>query len=69
MDETRQEKAIDVLRDWSKWLIGVNVFSATGCVIVLERDVPVLLQPLLVGAIVLPVLCGCQKQSCCEHAL
>lgn len=53
MDEKRQEKAIDVLRDWSKWLIGVDFFAASGCVIILERGVPLLLQPFLVGAVVL----------------
>ncbi|TVR75874.1 MAG: hypothetical protein EA415_02480 [Sphaerobacteraceae bacterium] len=38
MDETRQQKAIDSLRDWSKWLIGLDFAAATGCVVVLQRD-------------------------------
>lgn len=37
MDETRQERAIEALRDWSKWLIGLNFAAATGCVIILQN--------------------------------
>jgi hypothetical protein len=38
MDDTRQQKAIDSLRDWSKWLIGLDFAAVTGCVVVLQRD-------------------------------
>ncbi len=49
----QQEKAIDSLRDWNKWLIGLNFFSGTGCVLMLQQGVSPLLIPFLVGAIVL----------------
>jgi predicted DNA repair protein MutK len=55
-DARRQKKTIKSLRDWSKWLISVNFFAAAGCVIILERGASLLVQPLLVGAIVLFVL-------------
>jgi hypothetical protein len=38
MDEARQQKAVDSLRDWSKWLISLDFAAATGCVVVLQRD-------------------------------
>jgi hypothetical protein len=38
-DEIRQHEAITALRDWSKWLIGLDFAAATGCVVVLERGV------------------------------
>ena len=31
-----QEKAVEALRDWSKWLIGINFAAVTGCAVVLE---------------------------------
>lgn len=37
MNEEHQEKAIDSLRDWSKWLIGLSFSATTGCVIVLQQ--------------------------------
>ena len=56
MDRQYQEKAIDALRDWSKWLIGLDFFTGTGCVVVLERGVSANLKPVLVGAILLVAL-------------
>ncbi len=58
MDEQSQQKAIDALRDWSKWLIGLNVFSAAGCVTILEVGVSSTLKPFLVGAILFFALSG-----------
>jgi HAMP domain-containing protein len=62
MSETRQEKALEALRDWSKWLIGISFGAATGCVIVLEAAPAVgPATPWLVAAIVafaLSVLCA-----------
>jgi hypothetical protein len=49
----QQEKALDSLRDWNKWLIGLNFFTGTGCVIMLQQGVSPLLMPFLVGAILL----------------
>jgi hypothetical protein len=48
-----QEKAIDSLRDWSKWLIGLNFSAVTGCVIIVQQGVGPVLKPLLFGAILL----------------
>lgn len=53
MDEEHQEKAIDSLRDWSKWLIGLNFSATTGCVIVLQQGVGPNLKPFLFIAILL----------------
>ncbi|MFW6195441.1 MAG: hypothetical protein ACOC5M_02855 [Chloroflexota bacterium] len=53
MDETQQEKSIEAIRDWSKWLIGLSFGAAAGCVAVLEvsdRTGPA--TPFLVAAIV-----------------
>ncbi len=56
MEAEHQEKAIDAVRDWCKWLIGLNFSAATGCVIVIERGVGPVLQPFLFVAILLFVL-------------
>lgn len=58
MDEQSQQQAIEALRDWSKWLIGLNVFSAAGCVTILEGGVGSNLKPFLVGAILFFALSG-----------
>ncbi len=52
MDKEQQEKAIDALRDWSKWLIGLDFTAGTGCIIVLQGGVGPGLKLLLVMAIV-----------------
>jgi hypothetical protein len=36
MDEKGQVRAIESLRDWSKWLIGLNLAATSGCVLVLQ---------------------------------
>lgn len=51
MDVERQTAAIDSLREWSKWSIGLGFLSATGCVFVLQGGVPPLAQVFLVLAI------------------
>lgn len=51
MDAQQQEKTIKALQDWSKWLVGLNVFVGTGCVIVLERGIDGGLQPFIVTVI------------------
>lgn len=53
MDKEQQEKAIDALRDWSKWLIGLDFIAGAGCIIVLQGGVGPGLRLLLVMAIVL----------------
>lgn len=47
----QQEKAIDFIRDWSKWLIGLNFTSGTGCVVVLQQGVSAGIKLYLVAAI------------------
>lgn len=37
--EDHHIKAIELLSDWSKWLIGINFGAATGCAIVLKTGV------------------------------
>lgn len=34
-----QEKAIEFLSDWVKWLVATNLGAVTGCVLVLQGDV------------------------------
>jgi hypothetical protein len=54
-------KAINLLSDWSKWLIGVNFAAATGCVLVLRGDPAERVRPVLLLAIVffsLSALCS-----------
>lgn len=61
MDESNQHKAIEALRDWSKWLIGVNFAAATGCVVVLQAGVKGPPRPFLllaIAAFALSVLCS-----------
>jgi hypothetical protein len=53
IDAKRQGKVVAALQDWSKWLISVNFFAAAGCVLMLERGVSLLLQPLLIAAVAL----------------
>jgi hypothetical protein len=37
MDATdKKEKANELLTNWSKWLIAINMFAATGCVVGLK---------------------------------
>lgn len=54
-----QHKAVESLRDWSKWLIGINFAAATGCVVVLQGGVKGPPRPFLmlaIGAFALSVL-------------
>lgn len=36
LTEKNKLKAIDQLSNWSKWLISINFFASTGCVIILK---------------------------------
>jgi len=38
MNESHQEKAIEAVRDWSKWLIGINFAAVVGCSVVLQSS-------------------------------
>ncbi|MGN6435597.1 MAG: hypothetical protein ACTHMM_03655 [Agriterribacter sp.] len=44
-------KAVELLSDWSKWLIGINFGAATGCTVVLKTGVSEKVSPLLFAAI------------------
>ena len=39
MDEEMQQKALESVREWSKWLVGVNLAAGAGCVAVLQTGV------------------------------
>ena len=52
MDERRQQKAPESVRDWSKWLVGVNLAAGAGCVAVLQTGVGGVLRSFLLAAIV-----------------
>ena len=56
MDAMNQEQALDSLCEWSKWLIGLNVVAATGCIVKIEQVTPGNVNPFLAGAVVLFVL-------------
>lgn len=59
LNEENQLKAVESLRDWSKWLIGINFAAATGCVVVLQGGVTGPPRPFLmlaIGAFALSVL-------------
>jgi hypothetical protein len=56
MDESRQQNALDALRDWSKWLIGFNFAAASGCIIVLLGGARGLPRIFLIAAIISFVL-------------
>ena len=56
MDGKNQEQALDSLCEWSKWLIGLNVVAATGCIVKIEQGTPGNLNPFLAGAVLLFVL-------------
>jgi hypothetical protein len=61
MDKESQQNAVDSLRDWSKWLIGIDFAAATGCVVVLQGGVEGPPRPFLILAIcafALSVLCS-----------
>ncbi|MBX3252593.1 MAG: hypothetical protein KF862_00525 [Chitinophagaceae bacterium] len=52
-DADNKLKAIELLSDWSKWLIGINFGAATGCTVVLKTGVSEKVSPLLFAAILL----------------
>lgn len=62
MDEKQQQQAIDALRDWSKWLIGINFFAAAGCTAVLKSGVQNLLPQLFlrfgIAAFAISAICS-----------
>jgi hypothetical protein len=39
VDKESQKLAVDSLRDWSKWLISVNVLASAGCTVVAKNPV------------------------------
>lgn len=53
MNLERQEKAIDALRDWSKWLISLNTISFGGCAFMVAQGASSVIKPFLVFAIIL----------------
>lgn len=48
----QQEKALELLKDWSKWAAGLNFGAATGCVIMLQQGVPASVRLFLMAAVV-----------------
>lgn len=48
---TQQEKALEVVKDWSKWLAGLNFGSAAGCILMLQQGISVLVRVYLVSAV------------------
>jgi hypothetical protein len=48
---TQQEKAVNILIDWNKWMAGLTFGAATGCIVVLENGVGPLVKMYLVIAI------------------
>lgn len=50
-DSDNKLKAVELLSDWSKWLIGINFGAATGCTVVLKTGVSEKVSPLLFSAI------------------
>ncbi len=47
----QQEKAVNMLIDWNKWMAGLNFGAATGCIVVLENGVAGIVKSYLIGAI------------------
>ncbi len=61
MDKESQKNAIDSLREWSRWLIGIDFAAATGCVVVLQDGMMGPPRPFLILAIsafAISVLCS-----------
>lgn len=50
-ERQQQEKAVESMRDWCKWMIGLNLTMGTGCVLVLLRGVSAALKTSLVSAV------------------
>lgn len=51
MDNQAQGKALEAFKDWSRWLVGVNVVAAGGCVAVLQTGVGGIARLFLMAAI------------------
>ncbi len=61
MDKESQRNAVDSLREWSKWLIGIDFAAATGCVVILQggpEGAPRFFLIVAIGAFALSVLCA-----------
>jgi hypothetical protein len=56
MGESGQSRALEAVADWSKWLVGVNLTAAGGCVAVLQTGVAGTPRVFLLAAIGLFVL-------------
>jgi hypothetical protein len=56
MGESGQLRALEAVGDWSKWLVGVNLTAASGCVAVLQTGVAGTPRLFLLAAIGLFVL-------------
>lgn len=59
----KKEKAVELLTNWSKWLITINLFSAFGCVVALKTadDIPAKAGLFFFGAIlsfILSIVCS-----------
>ena len=52
MNEERQQQALSSLREWSKWLVGVKLAAAAGCVAVLQGGAAGVARLFLLAAIV-----------------
>ena len=51
MNEQRQQQALSSLAEWSKWLVGVKLAAAAGCVAVLQTGVAGVPRVFLLAAI------------------
>ncbi len=51
MNIHQQEKALEALKDWSKWIVSLNFGAATGCVIILQNGVSSLVRMYLITAV------------------
>ena len=65
MENNEWEKKSHLLIDWSKWLIGINLFAATGCVIGLKTAV----QPGGITGVLFFLAVACFMASACCAAL
>lgn len=59
--ENNQQQAVEALSDWSKWIIGIDIAAATGCVVVLQggaQGAAKVFLVLAIGAFLCAVLCA-----------
>ncbi|WP_290650119.1 hypothetical protein [Aquisalimonas sp.] len=61
MDKESQKAAVQTLSEWSRWLIGIDLAAAAGCVIVLQGGVGGVARVFLIlaiGVFALALLCA-----------